>query len=334
MSRNITYAEALGAALRQAMQEDPSVILLGEDIVGGQGLSGSGHLGGAFGVTKGLGGTFGLARVIDTPISESAFTGMALGASMTGLRPVVEIMFNDFVTVCFDPIVNQIAKTRFLSGAKIKTPLVIRTTMGAGDSSGAMHSQSLAHLCASIPGLKVVMPSTPDDAASMLLAAIQSDDPVIFFEHKGLYGVGGNIPNVIKPSPLNKAKVLRGGSDMTIVASGRMVGLAEQAAGAVESDGISCEVIDLRSIAPLDSETIALSVEKTGHLIIVDEGAARFGVASEIAAQVQRRAFGALRSPVQMIASSDTPVPYAPNAEAAYLPSEEKIIHSIKTVRD
>ncbi len=316
---NQTYAAALNQALNQAMAEDTNVILLGEDISES-----------VFGVTSGLREIYGPKRVMDMPISETAFVGMAVGAAMTGLRPVVEIMFNDFMGVCFDQILNQAAKARFLSGGRLKLPLVIRTTMGAGDSSGAMHSQSLAHLVTSIAGLKVVMPSNGVDAAGLLLTALADDGPVVFIEHKGLYGDLGAVTEEIIPIPFGEVKVIRSGSDMTVVATSAMVKPAVEAAEQLGDEGIHIEIIDPRTTSPLDLDSIIASVAKTGRLLVVDEGAARCGIAADIAAQVQAECFKALKAPIAMVTPPHTPVPYAPAAENAWLPQVSDILQAAK----
>jgi len=317
--KTYSYAAALAHALDQAMAVDARVVLLGEDIREG-----------VFGATNGLAKKYDPSRVLDMPISETAFTGMAVGAAMTGLRPVVEIMFCDFMGVCFDQIINQAAKARFLSGGRLTLPLVIRTTMGAGDGSGAMHSQSLAHLLTSVPGLRVAMPSTPADAAGLLLAAIADDGPVIFFEHKGLYAVEGPLDEVIEPIPFGEARQVLRGSDVTLVALSAMVKVAETAADTLAEQGISADIIDPRTVSPIDMAAITESVERTGRLVVVDEGAARCGLAADIAAAVQQQAFAALKAPVQMVTPPHTPVPYARAAESAWLPDAEAVIGAVK----
>ena len=312
-----TIAEALNAAHHQLMKADDSVICFGEDFA---------ENGGVFGVSEGLLKSFGPDRVFDTPISETAFVGMAVGAAMTGLKPIVELMFCDFAGVCFDQILNQAAKARFLSNGQLKMPLVIRTTMGAGDGSGAMHSQSLHGLFASIPGLVVVVPSSPADAAGLLKSAVMSDDPVIFMEHKKLYGVTGPIDPALPPVPIGKARVLKVGADITIVAASAMAHAALEAAELLENKGVAASVIDPRTIKPFDIETVEESLNETGRLLVVDEGAAFGGFADAVVAEIGGRAFGALKTAPKKLTPSDTPVPYAVEAEQAWLPNSQDIV--------
>jgi len=319
----MTLTQALNGALHQVMEEDEQVICIGEDIAAN---------GGVFQVTQGLEGQFGAARVIDTPISETAFIGMAVGAAMTGLKPVVELMFCDFAGVCFDQILNQAAKARFLSNGRVKLPLVIRTTMGAGDGSGAMHSQSLHGLFASIPGLTVVCPSTPADAAGLLKAAIQIDDPVIFMENKQLYGVEGLVDEQLPLVPFGTARSARSGSDITIVAVSAMIQTALAAAQALADEGVSAEVIDPRTIKPLDIGTINNSVKKTGRLLVLDEGAAYGGFADAVIAAVSGDMFGRLKAAPRKLTPPDTPVPYAVMAEKFWLPNAQDVIKIVKTM--
>ncbi len=318
----LTIRQALNGALHQVMADDDTIISIGEDIA---------ESGGVFQVTEGLFGKFGAARVIDTPISETAFVGMGVGAAMTGLKPVVELMFCDFAGVCFDQIMNQAAKVQFLSNGRIALPLVIRTTMGAGDGSGAMHSASLHGLFASIAGLTVVCPSTPADAAGLLKAAIRCDDPVIFMENKQLYELEGLVVEDLPEISLGKARTIRGGTDITIVAASAMAHRALAAAETLSASSISVEVIDPRTIKPLDEAAIVSSVQKTGRLLVVDEGAAFAGFADAVIAAVGEQAFGSLRAPPRKMCSPDTPVPYAPAAEQRWLPGSNDIV---KTVTD
>ena len=326
----MTIAEALNHAHHDLMASDPNIILIGEDIAGGRGAAGGGHdsvaeLGGVFGVTRGLASAFGRDRVIDTPISESAFVGMALGAAMTGLRPIVEVMFCDFIGVCFDQILNQIAKARFLSNGRLKVPLVIRTTMGAGDGSGAMHSQSLHGLLASVPGLVVACPANAADAAGLLKSAVAADHPVILFEHKGLYGFETEVEDNLPPVPLGKGRVVREGSDLTLVATSAMVHKAADACDRLARVGISVDLIDPRTVQPIDSALILTSLKKTGRLMVVDEGAAFAGFADAVVSLVVREAFGDLRAAPLVLTPPHTPVPYGRTAEAAWLPDAGKI---------
>lgn len=313
----MTIAKALKTAHHQLLEADDSVVCFGEDFA---------ENGGVFEVSKGLLDAFGPTRVFDTPISETAFIGMAVGAAATGLKPIVELMFCDFAGVCFDQILNQAAKARFLSNGRLKIPLVIRTTMGAGDGSGAMHSQSLHGLFASIPGLVVVAPSTPADAAGLLKSAVMSDDPVIFMENKNLYGVTGSVDPALPPVPLGKARVLTSGSDITIVATSAMAHTAFEAAQALEIRGVSATIIDPRTIKPFDYETVVASVQTTGRLLVVDEGAAFGGFADAVVADITDRAFAALKVAPKKLTPPDTPTPYAVAAERAWLPGAGDIV--------
>ncbi len=322
----MTMATALNQALHRAMAADDQIICIGEDIVGGAGVEGASPGGGVFGVTQGLAETYGLNRVIDTPISETAFVGMAVGAAMTGLRPVVEIMFNDFIGVCFDQILNQAAKARFLSNGRMDLPLIIRTTMGAGDGSGAMHSASLHGLLASVAGLTVVCPSTPADAAGLLKTALKSSGPTVMMEHKQLYGIDGDVELVLPNVPFGKARTVVEGSDITIVAAAAMAVEAELAVGLLAQNSVSAEVIDPRTIKPLDVASIAASVRKTGRLLVVDEGAAFAGFADAVIAAVTEQAFASLKAAPRKLCPPDTPVPYAPGAENIWLPASPDIV--------
>ena len=315
------------------MGRDPRVIVLGEDITGGAGASGEQDAwGGAFGVTKGLLGAFGRERVLDTPITESAFIGAAAGAAMTGLRPVAEIMFVDFLGVCFDQIFNQAAKFRYMFGGKAVTPLVIRTTYGAGTRSASQHSQTLYPIFTHVPGLKVVIPSNPYDAKGLLIQAIRDDDPVIFLENKVLYDMTGEVPDGAYTVPFGEANLVREGEDVTIIALGRMVGMAVKAAAVLAKEGVDCTVLDPRTASPLDEETILESAEETGRVVIVDEASPRCGLAADIASIIAERAFGALKSPILKVTPPHTPVPYAPDLEQAYLPDPEKIAAAARQV--
>ncbi len=325
--------EALNEALHHEMERDPTVIVLGEDVAGGTGASGEQDAwGGAFGVTKGLLGRFGPERVRDTPITESAFVGAAGGAAMTGLRPVVEIMFVDFLGVCFDQIFNQIAKARYMFGGKARSPLVLRTTFGAGVGSASQHSQALYPLFTHIPGLKVVVPSSPYDAKGLLIEAIRDDDPVIFLENKLLYDTTGEVPDAAYTVPFGEANVVEEGEDVTIIALGRMVSVAGEAARALARDGVSCAILDPRTTSPLDAETILEFVEETGRVVIVDEASPRCGMAADIAALIAEEAFDALRAPVVKVTPPHAPVPYAPELERAYVPDAERVAAAVRRV--
>ncbi len=326
-----TIREALNEAMRQEMARDGKVIILGEDVAGGHGGTGIiDAYGGPLGVTKGLIGEFGADRVIDTPISESAIMGAAAGAAATGLRPIAELMFVDFMGVCFDQIFNQAAKFRYMFGGKTKTPMVVRTTIGAGMRTAAQHSQCLYHMFTSVPGLKCVMPSNAYDAKGLMIEAIRDDDPVIFFENKLLYDLACDVPDESYAIPFGEANIIRDGSDVTIVALSRMVHIADEAAKTLAAEGISVELVDPRTTSPLDEETILESVEKTGHLVIVDESAARCGMAADIAGLVAEKAFHALRGPIIQITPPHTPVPFSPILEDAYIPTASAVTDAVR----
>jgi len=317
--REVRYIRAVTEALREEMARDKRVFIIGEDV----GLSG-----GSFSATRGLLEEFGERRVKDTPISEAAITGLALGAATQGLRPVLEIMFMDFLTVCMDQIVNQMAKTRYMSGGQYQLPLVIRTPCGGGLNAGPQHSQCLESWFAHVPGLKVVMPATPYDAKGLLKAAIRDDNPVLFVENKALYGTKGEIPEEEYIVPLGKAEVKREGRDVTVVATSRMVHEAMEAAGTLSKEGIEIEVIDLRSISPLDKETIFRSVEKTTRLVVAHEAVKAFGVGAEISALVSEEMIDCLDGPILRVGAPFTPVPY--NLESAYLPRSTDVVKAVK----
>lgn len=330
-----TMAQAINEALRQEMERDERVILIGEDVAGGKaGSSGvDDAAGGVMGVTKGLYSRFGATRVIDTPITESAIIGAAVGAACTGLRPVAELMFVDFLGVCLDQIMNQGAKFRYMFGGKAKTPLVIRTMIGAGLRAAAQHSQSLYHICTSIPGVKCVIPSNAYDAKGLLIQAIRDDDLVMFFEHKALYnGPAVEVPDEPYVIPFGEANFVREGGDVSIVALGRMVQFAQEAAQLLAKEGIEAEIVDPRTTSPLDVDSLVETVQKTGRLVIVDESAARCGVAHDIAATVGREAFASLKAPIEMVTPPHTPVPFAPVLEDAWIPGVQKIAEAARRV--
>ena len=334
MARKITYQQAINEALDQEMARDESVIIMGEDVVGGMGADGEMDAwGGVLGITKGLYGKYG-DRIMDTPISESAFVGAAVGAATAGLRPVCELMFIDFMGVCFDQIYNQAAKFRYMFGGKAETPVVIRTMIGAGFRAAAQHSQALYPVFTHIPGLKVVVPSTPYDVKGMLIQAIRDNDPVIFCEHKVLYTLEGDVPEESYTVPFGEANIVREGDDITIVAIGRMVHYAAEAADSMAKDGISCEIIDPRTTSPLDEESILESVENTGRLVVVDEATPRCGMAADISALVAQKAFGNLTAPIQMVTAPHTPVPFNPTLEDLYIPSPAKIETAVRTTME
>jgi len=318
------YREAISQAIIEEMQRDPDVLLLGEDV---------GKFGGAMAATRGIWERFGPERVIDTPISEMAIVGAALGAAIVGLRPIAEIMFIDFSTCCMDQIANQVAKIRYMLGGQVKVPLVIRTQGGAGKSYAAQHSQSLEAWFAHIPGLKVVMAATAADAKGLLKAAIRSDDPVLFIEHKLLYSEKGDVPEDAEfVIPIGKAQVVRTGKDVTIVAYSRQLLMAKAAAENLAEEGLDCEIIDLRTINPLDLPAILKSIEKTGRLVTVEEGYRSFGVGAEISARVMEEGFDLLEAPVVRVGALDTPIPFSPVLEKATIPDPGKIASAVKTI--
>jgi pyruvate/2-oxoglutarate/acetoin dehydrogenase E1 component len=332
MARIITYQQAIGEALAQEMERDKTVILMGEDVAGGAGAPGEDDAwGGVLGVTKGLHGKFG-DRVMDTPITESAFVGAAVGAATSGLRPVVELMFIDFMGVCFDQIFNQAAKFRYMFGGNAETPVVIRTMYGAGFRAAAQHSQCLYPLFTHIPGLKVVTPSTPYDAKGLLIQSIRDNDPVVFCEHKALYTLEGDVPEEAYTIPFGEANVTREGDDVTIVTLGRMLQVAHEAADALAKDGINCEVVDLRTTSPMDTDTIIESVENTGRLVVLDESHPRCSIATDVSAIVAQEAFGALKAPIQMVTAPHTPVPFAENLEDLYIPDAANVQDAVRKV--
>jgi pyruvate/2-oxoglutarate/acetoin dehydrogenase E1 component len=326
-----TFRQALNEALHLEMRRDDNVIVIGEDITGGKGASGEEDAwGGAFGVTKGLLKEFGADRVLDTPITESAFVGAAAGAAMTGLRPVVELMFVDFLGVCFDQIFNQAAKFRYMFGGRAVTPLVLRASFGAGSGSASQHSQSLYPLFAHIPGLKVVIPSNAYDAKGLLIQAIRDNDPVVFLENKIMYDDVSEVPDGSYTVPFGEANFLREGGDVTVIALGRMVQRANEAAVNLARQGIECTVLDPRTLSPLDADSILASVEKTGRAVIVDESYPRCGAAADIASLIAEQAFGALKAPILKVTPPHCPVPYAPELENAFLPSVARVEAAVK----
>jgi len=322
--REITYRDALREALREEMRRDPSVFLLGEDI--------GRFWGGAFKVTDGLAEEFGDDRVRDTPISESAIIGAAVGAAITGMRPVAEIMFGDLTALAMDQISNQAAKIRYMFGGQAKCPLVIRTPFGAGVNIASHHSQSLEAWFMHVPGLFVAMPSTPYDAKGLLKTAICGDNPVLFCEHKLLYPVKGEVPEAEYAIPFGVADVKREGSDVTIVATSYMVHKALGAAEMLEKEGISSEVVDPRTLTPLDGQAIVRSVKKTGRIVVVSEDCKTAGVSAEIAAFVAEEALDYLDAPIKRLAEPDTPIPFSPTLEQYVIPNEKTIVKAVKDV--
>jgi acetoin:2,6-dichlorophenolindophenol oxidoreductase subunit beta len=332
-TRQLTYGEAINEALRIAMREDPTVILMGEDVAGGANID---HLinedawGGPMGVTKGLVQEFGRNRILDTPITEAGFIGAAVGAATTGLRPIAELMFVDFFGCCMDQIFDQGAKLRYMFGGKAKCPLVIRTMIGAGVNAAGQHSGCHYSVFTHMPGIKTVVPSTPADAKGLLLSAIRDDDLVMFFENKVLYALKGDVPDGDAAIPLGKADIKREGSDVTIVAISRMVQQSLAAAKQLANDGIEAEIVDPRTLSPLDEETILDSVAKTKRLVIVDEDNPRCSAATDIAALVADKGFDLLDAPIKTVNSPHTPVPFSPPLEQFYIPSPERIAETVR----
>ncbi len=322
--KEVTLRDALREALREEMQRDKSVFLLGEDI--------GRYWGGAFGVTKGLAEEFGDERVRDTPISENAIIGVAVGAAITGMRPVAEIMFGDLTALAVDQICNQAAKIRYMFGGQVSVPCVIRTPFGAGVNIASHHSQSLEAWFMHTPGLYVAVPSTPYDAKGMLKAAIRGNDPVFFVEHKLLYPINGNIPDEDFTVPFGVADVKLEGKDVTIVATLYMVHKALAAAEQLNKEGVSAEVIDPRTLVPLDRTSILKSVRKTGRLVIVSEDCRTAGVSAEIAAIVAEEALDYLDAPIKRVAEPDTPIPFSPSMEQFVIPSENSIVQAVRSV--
>lgn len=328
-----TFREAINEALFEEMNRDPNVFLIGEDIAGGMGghEDAAGSTGGVLGVTRGLYKEFGPDRVIDTPISESAIMGAAAGAALAGMRPVAELMFMDFFGVCFDQLYNQAAKFRYMFGGQSSTPMVVRGMVGAGFGSAAQHSQALWPIFTHIPGLKVVLPSSPADAKGLMITAIRDEDPVIFLEHKTLYDTKGEVPDGEYSTPFGIANVTREGSDVTIVAFGRMVLFANEVADRLAGE-ISVEVIDPRTTSPLDTELIIESVECTGRLVVVDEANPMCNLGSEVISVVAIEAIGSLKAAPVKISAPHTPVPAAPNLEQLYIPSIDDIEQAVRRV--
>ena len=325
---------AINEAIRLEMRRDPTVILMGEDVAGGQGGSAdvTDAFGGVLGVTKGLYTEFGPSRVIDTPIIESAIMGTAAGAAVSGLRPIAELMFSDFIGVCYDQIFNQAAKFRYMFGGKAQTPMVVRSMTGAGLRAAAQHSQSLHALFTMVPGLKVVVPSGAYDAKGLLIEAIRDNDPVIFLEHKAMYDLEEEVPDEAYTIPFGEANVLRQGKDVTIVALARMVRFSMEAAANLSKLGIEVTVIDPRTTSPLDTDTILESVAETGRLVVVDEANPRCSFATDVAALVADQGFKFLKAPIKLVTAPHAPVPFAPNLEDAYIPNAAKIEAAVLSI--
>lgn len=319
--KQMTYGEAIREGMRIRMLEDENVCIFGEDV---------GAFGGCFGVTAGLFDEFGDKRVRDTPISEGVIIGCAVGSAATGLRPIAELMFIDFLTVGMDQLVNQAAKMRYMFGGNISVPMVVRLPGGGGVSAAAQHSQSLEAWLTHVPGLKVVYPSTPQDALGLMLSAIDDEDPVMFVEHKAMYGMKGAVDDVITPIKLGVGDIKREGTDVTVVATGKMVHEALKAAAKLEKEGISIEIIDPRTLYPLDKEMIFKSVEKTTRVVIATEEVKRGSFAGELAAMISESCFFNLDAPIIRVNALDTPIPFAPNLENFVLPNDMDIYHAVK----
>jgi len=320
--RIITFGEALNEAHRQEMERDPSIIVFGENVSSGWRAA-----------TRGLKEIFGRERVRDAPITETAFIGAGVGAAIAGLRPVVEVMLVDFALVAMDQVLNQMAKTPYMSGGAVRVPMTLRALYGAGTSSGATHSESLHALFAHMPGLKVVVPSNPYDAKGLLIGSIRDEGPVVFLEHRLLYGARGHVPEEPYTVPLGAANLVREGGDVTVVATGLMVGKAAEVADELKPN-VSVEVIDPRTLAPLDEEAVLRSLRKTGRLVVVDEDYERCGFSAEVAALAAEKEFSSLEAPVTRVATPNAPIPYSPALERHVLPDKEKIARAIRNVVD
>ena len=326
--RVITFRDAITETLRQEMRADPTVILLGEDVAGGSGRDAEGlseAWGGAFATYKGLYAEFGADRVIDTPISEMAYLGAAVGAAITGMRPVAELMFVDFIGVCLDPLMNQAAFAHYMSGGRVNVPLTMITHIGAGVGMAAQHSKTLYSFFAHIPGLKVVAPSSAYHAKGLLAAAIRDDDPVVYCVNKLLLGQSEDVPEEPFEFPIGKARVARQGSDVTLIGAARTTSICLEAAKALEADGVDAEVVDLLSLAPLDEETVLASVRRTNRAVVVDEDFPRAGIAADVAALIAERAFDDLDAPVKTVTSPNAPVPFSRPLELAHMPDPARV---------
>ncbi len=317
----LSYREAVRDALSRAMREDDDVFIMGEDIA---------EMGGSMAVTQGMLAEFGPERVRNTPISEMAIVGAGIGAAMQGMRPVVEIMYEDFTTLAMEQIVNQAAKHRYMSGGQLKVPLTIRTQGGAGWSPGAQHAQQVEAWFTHVPGLKVVFASTPTDVRGLLWSSIYDDNTVLFFEHRILYPIKEDVPEELEPIPLGKARVHREGDDVTVVATGRLVHEALKAADEAESEGVSVEIVDPRTLQPLDEETIVESVKKTSRCVVAHEAVTRAGFGAEVAAVVQHQAFDWLDAPIERVGSKFTPIPFAPVMEQFVVPHSSDVLDAIR----
>ncbi|HEX2728517.1 MAG TPA: alpha-ketoacid dehydrogenase subunit beta [Rubrobacteraceae bacterium] len=324
--REITYRDAVREAMVHSMREDEGVFLMGEDV---------GVYGGAFGVSRGMVEEFGTDRVVDTPISEAGYVGLCVGAALMGMRPIAEIQFSDFITHCMDQLVNQAAKLRYMFGGEAEVPLVVRTPGGAGTGAAAQHSQSLEAWFVHVPGLKVVMPSSPYDAKGLLLSAMDDPNPVIFYEHKLLYNRKGEVPEEPYRIPLGEANVSREGEDVTIVAAGLVHRFALEAAEALSDEGVEAEVVDLRTLSPMDHGAVARSVEKTGRLVVVEEDVKTAGWGAEVVSRiVEGESFYSLDRAPARVAGADVPIPYNKNLEAHVRPSPEKVVDAVRSLLD
>jgi len=316
----LSYREAVRDALVRAMREDDDVFIMGEDIA---------EMGGSMGVTQGMLAEFGPERVRNTPISEMALVGAGIGAAMQGMRPVVEVMYEDFLTLAAEQLVNQAAKHRYMSGGQVKVPLTVRTQGGAGWSPGAQHAQQLEAWFVHIPGLKVVFASTPADVRGLLWSSIYDDNPVVFFEHRTLYGIKEEVPDELEPIPLGKARVHREGDDVTVIATGRLVHEAMGAAKQAEEEGVSVEVVDPRTLQPLDEETLVASVKKTNRVVVAHEAVTRMGFGAEVASVLQYQAFDWLDAPIERVGAKFTPIPFAPVMEQFVVPHADDVLQAV-----
>ncbi len=328
-----SYKDAINEALLQEMKKDENVVIMGEDVAGGAGTNGEQDAwGGVLGVTKGLLGHYGRERVIDTPITETAILGMASGAALTGLRPVAELMFVDFMGVCFDQILNQTAKFRYMFGGKAVTPVTIRTMYGGGLRAASQHSQCLYPMFTHVPGIKVVVPSCAYDAKGLLIQSIRDDDPVIFMEHKNLYDSTQEVPDESFTIPFGEANFTREGKDITFIGMGQTVGICNKVADKLKSEGKSATVLDLRTLSPLDEDSVLEAAEDTGKIVIVDESYPRCNIATDLSALICQQSFSSLKAPIKMVTPPHTPVPFSPPLEDLYLPSEEKVYNTAKEI--
>jgi pyruvate dehydrogenase E1 component beta subunit len=336
-TRIIQYRQAINEALRQEMERDETVIIMGEEIAGGAGREHLGIVdawGGPFRTTVGLIQQFGKERVLDTPLSEAAFIGTAIGAASTGMRAIAELMFVDFIGVCMDQLINNAAKMRYMFGGQVKVPFTMLTRIGAGFGSAAQHSESYYSIFSHMPGLKGVVPSDPYTAKGLLVAAIRDDDPVVYFEHKGLYGNTGPVPEELYVLPLGKARTVRKGADVTLVGISRMTWVCTAAAEELAKSGVNAEVVDLLSISPIDYDHIIDSVRRTHRIVVVDEDTPVCSLASDICARVAEEAFDYLDAPPSRVTSPHTPVPYSRALENIYLPNEARVIKTVQRLLD